>query len=466
MKYYIWLLLIAAAVLTGGCSLINNSTNNTGAENSAINSQAENLTSTLEISPVAGVSDNYRIIKAGTVRLTVTTDATAQETQIFYQPVTSAERTLKLKTLIPSEQNNRVFQSEMKVPVDLNGEMWAEIRYSTGEVKETPRVLVASDSALARTDQNPSLANNSKPSQTNPEDSKKTAQNLEQEVTKTDTNESARADKYTGGAVKRASLQPGDGKVSITVNVPAFTMTLWQGNKEIKTYYVGVGRKNYPIPVGLRTADKIIINPDWIPPDSEWVRRSSSVEPYERIPADDPLNPLGKVKIPLGDAYLLHEAESPKDLGNLVSHGCVRVLRDDLFDLTELIVKALNLPVSRNEISARRKDTKREVIELGGEIPVDINYDSMVVESGILSIYPDVYDRKTNTIENLRAELTANGIDASVFSSEDLRAAIDRVTSEKKFVVALADLKSGAMLEKGKTEPLIPQQIKKNGDKS
>jgi hypothetical protein len=217
----------------------------------------------------------------------------------------------------------------------------------------------------------------------------------------------------------------------------------------------------------MRSADKIILNPNWIPPDSEWVRKSSDVEPYQKITADDPLNPLGKIKIPLGQAYLLHEAQSPADIGNLVSHGCVRVLREDLFELTKMISAAQSLSVSRQEIDAARKDTERRVINLDGSIPVDINYDSMIVEKGVLTIYPDVYERRTNTVENLRAELQQFGIDAGKLDEGTLKEMLDKVSGERKFVVALADLRAGDGLKKGKIEPLTPQQqAESDGKKS
>ena len=90
-------------------------------------------------------------------------------------------------------------------------------------------------------------------------------------------------------------------------------------------------------------------------------------------------------------------------MGNLVSHGCVRILRADLFDLTKMITAARSLSISTKEIDKARKDSKRRVIDFGEKITVDINYDTMVVEGGILTIYPDVYEQKTNTVEELRA---------------------------------------------------------------
>ncbi len=255
--------------------------------------------------------------------------------------------------------------------------------------------------------------------------------------------------------------KPGAGGISVTANVPAFLLTVWQNEKEVKTFYVGVGKKDFPIPSGRRAAREIILNPDWIPPDSEWVR-SAGVEPFERIPASSPDNPLGKIKIPLGDAYLLHEARGASDIGNLVSHGCVRVLGDDLFELARLVAEAHGLsPAANKDLTAAKKDSERRVIALDGKLPVDINYDTMVVEGGVLHIYPDVYEQKTNTVEELRAELEGYKIDVSKLDEAVLRKMLDSVTHDRKFVVALEDIRTGRAAEKGRTEPLTPYQAKK-----
>src|SRR6185436_7186347 len=42
-------------------------------------------------------------------------------------------------------------------------------------------------------------------------------------------------------------------------------------------------------------------------------------------------------------------------------------------------------------------------------VPVELRYETIVVEDGKLHIYRDVYDQDTNTEENLRAVLEANG---------------------------------------------------------
>ena len=264
--------------------------------------------------------------------------------------------------------------------------------------------------------------------------------------------ESAREDKFTGGVIERTTLEPGNKDIRVTVDVPAFLLTLWQGDKEVTSFHVGVGQKDFPIAIGPRTANQIVMNTDWIPPDSDWVREAK-FKPGKAISAASPQNPLGKIKIPLGDGYLLHQAKGAGDLGSLVSHGCVRIMLGDLFNLSKKIAVAYNLPITNIEKS--RADKKQRILNLDATLPVDIFYDTMVVERGVLHIYPDVYDYKKNTLENLRAQLTGYGIEPEAISDAGLKKILARVKGKQQFVVSLEDIRAGQALTKGKILPVV-----------
>jgi hypothetical protein len=267
--------------------------------------------------------------------------------------------------------------------------------------------------------------------------------------------DSARSDKLTGGRIEKAALQTGAENLKITLNVPSFQMTLWQDGKEIKTYQVGVGMKEYPIIIGLRDAKQVIWNPDWIPPDSDWVAESPTVKAGEVVKASDPRNPLGKVKIPLGFGYLIHQAKGVGDLGSLVSHGCVRVLRPDLYDLSEKIAAAYDYPVSQTQIEIAKRTKNTLIAELENKMPVEITYDTLVVENGFLSIYPDVYGHKKNTVKNLREELESNDISTAKIEDKDLERILAKATGKTKFVVSVANIKAGKETSGGKTMPVL-----------
>ena len=272
-----------------------------------------------------------------------------------------------------------------------------------------------------------------------------------------DWHESERSDKFTGGRIERGELVAGDPDIWITVNVPSFRLTLWQSGREVKSYFVGVGQKEFPIVIGERRASEVIWNPAWIPPNSAWVRESG-VCPGQVIRAGSAANPLGKMKIPLGGGYLIHQAKGAGDLGNLVSHGCIRMMKADLYDLAEKIVAARQLPVTRRQIESAKRTSKTLRAALDPPLPVDINYDTAVVEGGTLHLYPDVYsDRRNATVERLRAELRESGVEDSALDDETLREMLARVTRKTRFAVDVRSIEEGRALSDGRTLPLVGQ---------
>jgi lipoprotein-anchoring transpeptidase ErfK/SrfK len=267
--------------------------------------------------------------------------------------------------------------------------------------------------------------------------------------------QSARSDKLTGGTIEKAALRAGAGDVKITVNVPAFQLTLWQGGKEVKTYWVGVGMKEFPIYIGVLEATSVVWNPPWIPPDSDWVKGHKGVKVGEVIPPTDARNPIGKMKIPLGYGFLIHQAKGINDLGSLVSHGCVRMLQTDLYDLGERIVAANSLPVSAKQINQAKSNKKTLTVAIDPSIPVEITYDTAVVEAGRLHIYPDVYDRAANTIANLRDELETSGIKSAHISDAELENILKRAVGKTQYVVSVENIRAGRESSGGQTMPVV-----------
>jgi hypothetical protein len=286
------------------------------------------------------------------------------------------------------------------------------------------------------------------------------AQQSQQNFIRYDRFESERSDKLTGGKIETAQFEAGQPDIKLTLNVPSFRLTLWQNGREVKSWHIGVGMKDYPIYIGEREAREVIWNPSWIPPSSDWVKGHKGVRSGEVITASDPRNPLGKVKIPLGDGYLIHQAKGPGDLGNLVSHGCVRMLRADLYELAEKIVAARSLPVTRRQIANAKAGKKTLTAALDEPLQFDINYDTLVVEGGVLYIYPDVYNRRTNTPARLREELRTSGVDASKLDEAELEKMLASVSRRTKFVVPVSSIEEGRALADGHAEPLLGSPAK------
>src|SRR5215216_5021088 len=100
------------------------------------------------------------------------------------------------------------------------------------------------------------------------------------------------SERWAGGAAAldaKPNSVPNDTRV--VVNAPAYRMDVFQDGKLLKTYKVGIGYPEFPLPQGLRKADTIIFNPVWTPPDEPWVK--GKFEPGKKVEAGSKDNPLG-----------------------------------------------------------------------------------------------------------------------------------------------------------------------------
>ncbi len=196
----------------------------------------------------------------------------------------------------------------------------------------------------------------------------------------------------------------------IVVNIPGYRMDVFKDGSLVKSYKIGIGYPEFPLPQGLRKVQSIIFNPTWTPPDEPWVAKMKDVTVGEKVEAGSKLNPLGPIKIPIGMPSLIHGGKSPAKLGGFASHGCVGLTTPQVKDFTKVLAQVAGSEISDQTIQAYLKDTtKTKVVKLGHNVPVELRYETIVAEDGKLHIYRDVYDQDTNTEENLRAVLEANG---------------------------------------------------------
>jgi len=211
---------------------------------------------------------------------------------------------------------------------------------------------------------------------------------------------------------------PGDTRV--VVNIPAFRMDLFRDGSLIKTYKIGIGYPQFPLPQGLRKAQTIIFNPTWTPPDSPWVATMKNVSAGQKIEAGSKLNPLGPIKIPIGMPSLIHGGKSPAKLGHFASHGCVGLTNDQVKDFARLLAEASGTEISSSVMAKYLADrTRTQAVKLKETVPVELRYETIVVENGQIHIFKDVYDEGTNTEENLRAVLEANGVRPEDLSADE-----------------------------------------------
>jgi len=238
-------------------------------------------------------------------------------------------------------------------------------------------------------------------------------------------------ERWSGGAAAlsaKPNSVPSDTR--IVVNAPAYRMDVFENGQLVKTYRVGIGYPEFPLPQGERKASSIIFNPTWTPPDEPWVEASGKVKVGQKVEAGSPLNPLGPVKIPIGMPSLIHGGKSAAKLGTFASHGCVGLTNEQVIDVAQVIGRLGGTEIKPEDIAAYKKNkTETRNVKLAREVPVELRYETIVVEDGRLHIYRDVYDRNTNTEENLRAVLEAHGVSLSDLSEPERAQVLEALAS-------------------------------------
>ena len=207
----------------------------------------------------------------------------------------------------------------------------------------------------------------------------------------------------------------------IIVNIPAFRMDVFREGSLLKSFRIGIGYQQFPLPTGFRKAEMIIFNPTWTQPNESWASNPGAI-----VPAGVKGNPLGPIKVPIGGANLIHGGKDPAKIGTFASHGCVGLTNEQVKDFTRTLVEATNTDLKEDTMAWYLKNrTRTQVVKLPMIVPVELRYETIVMADGSLHIYRDVYHKNTNTEENLRAVFDANGINFDNLGAEEKSQVLD-----------------------------------------
>lgn len=251
----------------------------------------------------------------------------------------------------------------------------------------------------------------------------------------------------------------------IVVNAPAFRMDVFDNGNLIKSYKIGIGYPQFPLPTALRKATAIIFNPTWTPPDEPWVAKMSGVKVGEKVDAGSALNPLGPIKIPIGLPSLIHGGKSQAKIGTFASHGCVGLTTPQVRDFAKILAQLAGSQLTDAGLARYAKDkTQTKQLKLSKDVPVELRYETIVVEDGKLHIYRDVYDQDSNTEERLRAVLQVYGVKLEDLSADEQSQIFDALSqmagkSTKKIV------RPASLTTPSPTPATSPSPANVNGDK-
>jgi lipoprotein-anchoring transpeptidase ErfK/SrfK len=121
---------------------------------------------------------------------------------------------------------------------------------------------------------------------------------------------------------------------SLTIDLSDRKLYVMEGDEVVDSYSVAVGQARHPTPRGNFTARRIVWNPRWVPPNERWARGKRP------LPAGDPRNPMGRVKIFFSDPdYYIHGTRDVDSLGEAESHGCIRMRNADVIELARMVME-------------------------------------------------------------------------------------------------------------------------------
>jgi L,D-transpeptidase catalytic domain len=114
--------------------------------------------------------------------------------------------------------------------------------------------------------------------------------------------------------VKKAEFGP-----VIVIQRGANTLTLYDGERTVRSFGVATGSAQYPSPAGTWSIVDKQRDPWWRPPDSDWAKDAKPIPP-------GPGNPLGTRWMGLSAAAVgIHGTPDAASIGYSASHGCIRM---------------------------------------------------------------------------------------------------------------------------------------------
>ena len=127
-------------------------------------------------------------------------------------------------------------------------------------------------------------------------------------------------------------ILPSAPREGIVLNVAELRVYFYPADSDkVYTYPVGLGQQGWKTPTGKTTVVLKRENPVWIPPDSIRAEAASKGRTLPAYVPAGPKNPLGLYALNLGwTNYRMHGTNAPASVGLRSSHGCIRMLPEDI----------------------------------------------------------------------------------------------------------------------------------------
>lgn len=205
----------------------------------------------------------------------------------------------------------------------------------------------------------------------------------------------------------------------LRLNIPAYRLEAFEGDRMVSTFPVAVGMRGYPTPTGNYSVSRVVWNPWWTPPDEPWAAAAKVTPP-------GPTNPMGRVKLYFSPTYLLHGTPSEASIGKAASHGCVRMRNEDAIALARMVHAHASgdvAPATLDSLAASPRRTRS--ITLEEPVPLEVVYEMAEVRGDTLSVLPDIYGHGAG-VEEVVQILMRGGFGPERIETDSVRALVRR----------------------------------------
>lgn len=131
-----------------------------------------------------------------------------------------------------------------------------------------------------------------------------------------------------------AFILPNARRKGVVVNIPEYRLYFFferDGQEMVATFPISTGRMDWQTPLGDWKVTRKRTRPTWRPPKSIIAEYAADGEYLPPVVPPGPDNPLGDYAINLSaPGYLIHGTNRPRGVGMQVTHGCLRMLPEDI----------------------------------------------------------------------------------------------------------------------------------------
>lgn len=153
----------------------------------------------------------------------------------------------------------------------------------------------------------------------------------------------------------------------IIINIPAFTLYLYDQGVPIKSYPISIGTELNPSRLGETEVINKVVDPTYYPPQGGT----------PILPGPD--NPVGTRWLGLGfSGYGIHGTNNPNSIGRAASAGCIRLRNEDVEELTELVAVGTMVKLIYQTVLVQ---------------------EDPLLHTKTITVYPDVYNQGVSPVQ-------------------------------------------------------------------